>query len=156
MVNFSTISLSSEINGPGGLFDFDLTLPLVAIQFILLMFILNTILYNPLLSIIDERKQYILKNLGKASELLSEANDLVTQYENELTSVRQKAQLEITNSQKIHKEILDVELNISQKYIDTLLDTILEDLNIKKTTTLNNLDESVKFLCDEIQTKLSI
>jgi hypothetical protein len=33
------------------------------------------------------------------------------------------AQLEITNSQKIHKEILEVELNISQKYIDNLLDT---------------------------------
>ena len=156
MINFSTMSLSSEISGPGGLFDFDLTLPLVAIQFVLLMFILNTILYNPLLSIIDERKQYILKNLGKASELLSEANDLVTQYENELSSVRQEAQLEITNSQKIHREILDVELNVSQKYIDTLLDTILEDLNTKKTTTLSNLDNSVKFLCNEIQTKLSI
>lgn len=156
MVNFSTISLSSEISGPGGLFDFDLTLPLVAIQFILLMFILNTILYNPLLSVIDERKKYILKNLGKASELLSEANDLVTQYENELSSVRKEAQLEITNSQKIHREILDVELGVSQKYIDTLLDTILEDLNTRKTTTLANLDDSVKFLCDEIQTKLSI
>ena len=156
MVNFSTISLSSEISGPGGLFDFNLTLPLVAIQFVLLMFVLNTILYNPLLSVIDERKQYILNNLGKASELLSEANDLVTQYENELSSVRKEAQLEITNSQKIHREILDVELNVSQKYIDTLLDTILEDLNSRKTTTLNNLDDSVKFLCDEIQTKLSI
>ena len=156
MVNFSTISLSSEIGCPGGLFDFNLTLPLVAIQFVLLMFVLNTILYNPLLSVIDERKQYILNNLGKASELLSEANDLVTQYENELSSVRKEAQLEITNSQKIHREILDVELNVSQKYIDTLLDTILEDLNSRKTTTLNNLDDSVKFLCDEIQTKLSI
>ena len=156
MVNFSTINLSSEINGPGGLFDFDLTLPLVAIQFVLLMFVLNTILYNPLLSVIDERKQYILKNLGKASELLSEANDLVTQYENQLNSVRTEAQLEITNSQKIHREILDVELNISQKYIDTLLDKIVNELETKKTTTLANLDDSVKFLCHEIQTKLSI
>ena len=156
MVNFSTISLSSEIIGPGGLFDFDLTLPLVAIQFILLMFVLNLVLYNPLLSIIDERKQYILKNLGKASELLSEANNLVTQYENELSRVRKEAQLEITNSQKIHKEILDVELTVSQKYIDTLLDDVSKDLNNRKTTTLNNLDNNVKFLCDEIQTKLSI
>ena len=156
MVHFSTINLSAEVSGPGGLFDFDLTLPLVAIQFVLLMFVLNTILYNPLLSVIDERKQYILKNLGKASELLSEANDLVTQYENELSNVRKEAQLEITNSKKIHGEILDVELNISQKYIDQLLDTVLEDLNNRKALTLNNLDNSVKFLCDEIQTKLSI
>jgi len=80
MVNFSTVNLSSAIEGPGGLFDFNATLPLVAIQFLLLMFALNTVLYSPLLSVIDERKQYILKNLGKASELLSEANSLITQY----------------------------------------------------------------------------
>ena len=156
MVNFSTVNLSSAIEGPGGLFDFNATLPLVAIQFLLLMFALNTVLYNPLLSVIDERKQYILKNLGKASELLSEANSLITRYENELTNVRTEAQLEITKSQKIHREILDVELNVSQKYIDTLLDNILEDLSNRKTMTLNNLDDSVKFLCTEIQTKLSI
>ena len=36
-------------------------------------------------------------------------------------NVRKEAQLEITNSQKIHKEILEIELNISQKYIDNLL-----------------------------------
>ena len=41
MINFSTLILSSEINGPGGLFDIDATLPLVAIQFLLLMFKLN-------------------------------------------------------------------------------------------------------------------
>ena len=156
MVNFSTLNLSSEISGPGGLFDFNATLPLIAIQFVLLMFVLNTILYSPLLSIIDERKQYILKNLGKASELLAEANNLTTQYENELISIRKEAQLEIVNSQKIHQEILDVELDVSQKYLDTLLDNILEDLMNRNAIALDNLDNNVEFLCDKIQTKLSI
>jgi len=156
MINFSTLILSSEVNGPGGLFDIDATLPLVAIQFVLLMIILNIILYNPLLTIIEERKEYILTNLGKASELLAEANSLTAQYEEELTSVRKEAQLEITNSQKIHKEILDLEINISQKYIDNLLDTITSDFESKKTSALNNLEESVQSLCDDINTKLSI
>ena len=59
-------------------------------------------------------------NLSKASEILTKANKLTAQYEQELSNVRKEAQLEITNSQKIHKEILDIELNISQKYIDNL------------------------------------
>ena len=156
MINFSILISSSEVSGPGGLFDIDATLPLVAIQFVLLMFILNIVLYNPLLTIIEERKEYILTNLGKASEILAEANKLTTQYEQELDSVRKEAQLEITNSQKIHKEILEVELNISQKYIDNLLDTIIKDLLSKKEIALNSLDEIVQSLCVMIETKLAI
>jgi|Transcript_4272 F-type H+-transporting ATPase subunit b len=156
MINLSILISSSEVSGPGGLFDFNLTLPLVAIQFVLLTVILNVILYNPLLTIIEERKEYILTNLGKASELLSEANKLTAQYEQELTNVRNEAQLEITNSQKIHKEILEVEVNISQKYIDNLLDTIQKDLLAKKNIALSSLDEIVQSLCTDIEARLSI
>jgi F-type H+-transporting ATPase subunit b len=156
MVNFSTLILSSEINGPGGLFDFDATLPLVAIQFIVLMVILNIVFFNPLLITIRERNEFILNNLAKASEVLTKANVLTTQYEQELTSIRKEAQTEITNSQKIHQEILDIELNISQKYIDNLLRNIIIDLTSKKNIALNSLDNIVKSLCLEIENKLSI
>ena len=156
MINFSILISSSEVNGPGGLFDINATLPIIAIQFILLVVLLNIILYSPLLKIIEERKEYILTNLGKASELLDEANKLTTQYEQELDSVRKQAQLEITNSQKIHKEILEVELKISQKYVDNLLDTIQKDLLYKKNIALDSLDAIVKSLCVDIETRLSI
>ena len=156
MINLSILISSSEVVGPGGLFDIDATLPLVAIQFLLLMVILNITLYNPLLTVIEERKEYILTNLSKAAEILAEANKLTTQYEQELDNVRKEAQSEITNSQKIHKEILEVELNISQKYIDNLLDTITKDLLAKKNIALNSLDEIVQSLCVTIETRLAI
>ena len=156
MINFSILISSSEVSGPGGLFDLNATLPLVAIQFVLLMFILNIVLYNPLLTIIEERKDYILTNLSEASKILAEANKLTTQYEQELDDVRKQAQLEITKSQKIHKEILEVEVNISQKYIDNLLDTITKDLFAKKEIALNNLDEIVQSLAATIETRLAI
>nr|WAJ57614.1 ATP synthase CF0 subunit II [Actinocyclus sp. (in: diatoms)] len=156
MVNMSLLICSSETNGPGGLFDIDATLPLVAIQFVLLMIVLNILLYNPLLTVIAERNEYILNNLNKASETLSKSNELTTQYEEELSNIRKEAQLEITNSQKIHKEILENELNISQKSIDNLLDTITKDLSDKKNTAVNSLVTIVQSLCLEIETRLSI
>ena len=156
MINLSILISSSEVNGPGGLFDIDATLPLVAIQFLILMVILNGILYTPLLNVMEERKEFILTNLSKASKLVAEADKLTTQYEQELDNVRKEAQLEITNSQKIHKEILEVELNISQKYIDNLLDTVIKDLLTKKEISLNSLDEIVQSLCIMIETKLAI
>lgn len=76
--------------------------------------------------------------------------------EEELGNIRKEAQLEITNSQKIHKEILENELNISQKSIDNLLDTITKDLSDKKNTAVNSLVTIVQSLCLEIETRLSI
>jgi len=156
MINLSILISSSEVSGPGGLFDFDGTLPLVAFQFLFLTFLLNSMLYNPLLTAMEERQDYIVTNLSKASQILGEADQLIQDYEQKLTSVRQEAQFEITNSQKIHKEILEVELNISQKYIDNLLDTIQQDLLSKKEMTLTNLDEIVQSLSGTIETKLSV
>ena len=47
----SLIFLTLEEIGRGGLFDFGATLPLLMIQFALLTFVLNTILYNPILNV---------------------------------------------------------------------------------------------------------
>jgi F-type H+-transporting ATPase subunit b len=156
MINLSILISSSEVTGPGGLFDINATLPLVAIQFVLLMVILNIILYSPLLTIIEERKEYILSYLAEASEKLAKAKELTVQYEQDLQNIRKEAQLEITNSQNIHTEILNLELNISQKCIDSLLETVSTDLLNKKKSALDTLDTSVQALCSEVETKLSI
>jgi F-type H+-transporting ATPase subunit b len=156
MINLSILISSSEVTGPGGLFDINATLPLVAIQFVLLMVILNIILYSPLLTIIEERKEYILSYLAEASEKLAKAKELTVQYEQDLENIRKEAQLEITNSQNIHTEILNLELNISQKCIDSLLETVSSDLLNKKKSALDTLDTSVQALCSEVETKLSI
>lgn len=146
--------LISEVSGPGGLFDFNATLPLVAIQFILLMLILNIILYNPLLTIIEERKEYILNNLAQASSVLTQANQLTSYYEQELSKVRKESLILVTESQKIHKELLDSELDASQIYLDKLLDTNIEDLVSKQQIAFTNLDKLVESLCYEITKKL--
>jgi F-type H+-transporting ATPase subunit b len=156
MANLSILISNSEVSGPGGLFDINATLPLVAIQFVLLMVILNVLLYSPLLTVITERNEFILTNLAKASDMLAQANEMTAQYEEELSKVRKETQAEIANSQKIHKEILDIELNISQKYIDNLLDNITTDFLNKKENVVNNLDNEISLLSNQIKSKLSI
>jgi len=151
MINFSTMISSSTIDGPGGLFDINATLPLVAIQFVLLTIVLNALLYNPILTTLTERNDFILITLLQAVVTLEKTDKLTAKFANKLQIVRQEAELQITNSQKTHKEILEVELDISQKYIDDLLDTITKDLSIKKQTVFTNLDSIISSLCLEIQ-----
>ena len=75
----------------GGLFDFGATLPLMAVQFLLLMFILNLVLYTPLLTLINKRNEYIVSNLAKASEILAQANQLTSEYKEAVEDLNQKS-----------------------------------------------------------------
>jgi F-type H+-transporting ATPase subunit b len=139
---------------PGGLFDFDGTLPVIAIQFLILMFLLNIILYTPLLNVINERNQYINKNLAQASILLTQANKLSKQYEDELLKARKEAQLEISTLQKLHKSILETEIKSSQQIFDNYLLKIINNLKVEKSRILTSLEKEINSLSNEIMVRI--
>lgn len=152
MTETSIFFLATEKTG--GLFDFDGTLPLVAIQFLALMFLLNFILYTPLLNIINDRNQYINKNLANASSILSQSNQLIKQYESELAKARKEAQLEISTLQKLHKSILETEARSSQKTIDDFLVKITNSFKVKKDKVLVSLESEIDSLSSQIISKI--
>jgi F-type H+-transporting ATPase subunit b len=111
----SLIFLTLEEIGRGGLFDFGATLPLLMIQFALLTFVLNTILYNPILNVINERNEYLLSTLTQASDLLNEANSITEKYESDLQTKRKQVQADLGASEQIYKQVWEVELEMIQK-----------------------------------------
>ena len=153
-MNQQIFILLAQEGGPGGLFDIGATLPLVALQFLVLMFVLNSILYNPLITLMNQRNEYILDNLSKASEMLITAEELTTQYETELASTKKEAQQEISQLKKVQKESFDNELALSQKSIDTLVGKILENFASKKETVLAGLGAEIDSLSTQMVTKL--
>ena len=155
-MNEQIFILLAEETQKGVLFDIGATLPLVAIQFLMLMFILNILLYNPLLTLINERNEYVLDNLNKASEMTLAAKELNVKYESELIITKKEAKLEITELQKIQQEKFNNELKVSQKDIETLIQTVLESFNTKKVITLNNLENEIKILSSQMLNKLLI
>jgi F-type H+-transporting ATPase subunit b len=136
------------------LFDIGATLPLVAIQFLLLMVILNVILYNPLLTIIEERKEYILTNLNTAAELLAKANIMRTEYDEKVNTARKETQLNILNFQKIYKEIFEIEISSSQKYVDNWLEKQVRRFNSQRDIAVRNLEDYIKAVCKQLEEKL--
>lgn len=152
MTDTSIIFLATEKTG--GLFDLDGTLPLMAIQFLALMFLLNFILYTPLLNIINDRNQYVSKNLANASSILSQSNQLIKQYENELGKARKEAQLEISTLQKLHKNILELEARSSQKIIDDFVVKITNSFKVQKDEVLVSLESEIDSLNSQIISKI--
>jgi F-type H+-transporting ATPase subunit b len=137
-------------NTKGGLFDIGATLPLVALQFLILMIILNLILYKPLISLVNKRNENILDNLSKASEIILITSNMTNKYEESLLSTKKEAKQSITELQKIQKEKFDIELNLSQKSIEIVIQKILENFNIKKQKALNNITLEVNSLTAQI------
>ena len=138
----------------GGLFDFNATLPLMALQILLLMVVLNLVFYTPVAKVLDERDEYIRKNLTEASETLAKAEAITKQYEQDLSQERRESQLIIASAQKEAQEIVAMEIKQAQKDTEALVNAATQQLNTQKEKALLALDEQVNTLSEQIKNKL--
>nr|YP_010337418.1 ATP synthase CFO B' subunit subunit II [Pulvinaster venetus]UNJ17003.1 ATP synthase CFO B' subunit subunit II [Pulvinaster venetus] len=156
---FSSILLTVESIGEsnkGGLFDFNATLPLMVLQFLVLMTILNFIFYKPVIKILDERDDYIRTSLTTASTNLLEANSLASSYEDQLAEARKTAQFTIETAKKEAQELVSTKLQIAQKEAEQLIADASRQLNLQKEQALKTLESQVDTLSDQIKSKLMI
>ena len=138
----------------GGLFDFNATLPLMALQILLLMVVLNLVFYTPVAKVLDERDEYIRKNLTEASETLAKAEAITKQYEQDLAQERRESQLIIASAQKEAQEIVAMEIKQAQKDTESLVNEATQQLNKQKEKALLALEEQVNTLSEQIKNKL--
>jgi F-type H+-transporting ATPase subunit b len=153
MIHLFTFLTSEEI-GRGGLFDFGATLPLLIVQFTLLTFILNIILYNPILNVIAERNQYLLETVSKASDLLTEADSITKKYELDLQNKRKQIQTELSTSEETYKQIWGLELQTIRVECNDYVTKYNEYLLAQKENDLQGLQSELVTLTRIILYKL--
>nr|YP_009237341.1 ATP synthase CFO B' chain subunit II [Wildemania schizophylla]AKS28388.1 ATP synthase CFO B' chain subunit II [Wildemania schizophylla] len=144
--------LAAEVEG--GLFDFNGTLPLMALQFLTLMVVLNMIFYKPVTKILDERSEYIRTTLTTASSMLVKADELAAQYEADLSEARRDAQSKIASSQKEAQGLVSKDIKEAQVNAEKLINEASKQLNIQKEEALKALEAQVGTLSDQIKAKL--
>nr|YP_009391435.1 ATP synthase CF0 subunit II [Platysiphonia delicata]ARW59579.1 ATP synthase CF0 subunit II [Platysiphonia delicata] len=153
LVMFSMFHISNG-NNEGGLFDFNATLPLMALQFLALTVLLNLIFYKPVSNVLNEREKYIRDSLTMASASLVKAEELTQQYENELSESRKKAQNIIKSAQQEAQTLVSNRLKNAQKETEVLLNNAYSQLNIQKKQALSTLEAKVDILSEEMKLKL--
>ena len=146
--------LLAMTEGAGGLFDFNATLPLMAIQFILLTVALTFVFYKPVSKVIDDREAYINGNLTTAAEKLIKADELYNEYDEQLKTARVNAQAIIAQSEKEAKDVVTQEINEARKDASALIERTNRDLEAQKTVALEKLEEQVDELSQLIKEKL--
>lgn len=145
---------ASNTEVQGGLFDFNATLPLMALQFLALTTVLNFLFYKPVSYVLDERDEYIRNSLTTASASLLKANELTKKYEQELAESRKRAQSIIKKSQQEAQEIVSIKIREAQIDAEKLVTEAYRQLNTQKEQALKTLETQVDTLSDQIKLKL--
>jgi len=149
-----TTQMLAMTEGAGGLFDVNATLPLMAIQFILLTIVLTFIFYKPVAKVIDEREAFINGNLTTASEKLIKADELYKQYDEQLKTARVSAQAIIAKSEKEAKDVVALEINQARQDATKLIEQTNKELEAQKSLALQQLETQVDELSQLIKEKL--
>lgn len=151
----STILLAvEEAATESSLFDFNATLPLMAVQFLILAAILNQIFYKPLGNAIDSRADYVRKNKLDAKERLSKAESLAKQYELELSETRKQSQKLITDAQAEAQKIAASEMAAAQQEAQQIREAAAQEIEQKRLEAQQALEQQVDSISRQILNKL--
>lgn len=150
MITNSIFILATE----GGLFDIDATLPLMAIQFLVLAAILNALLYKPLGNAIDERIDYVRNQITQAKEQKEKSLALAKQYEQELKEVRRESQQIVATAQTEAQKIVSQRVQEAQQQVIVERQKVSTEIAAEKTEALKVLQEEVNALSSQIINKI--
>ena len=113
--------------------DFDNTVFLQAVLFFALMFLLDPLLFQPVLKIFEEREKRTEGAKGEAREMQEEAGELLRRYEGELEKInrvaaeeREKLRLETA---KLEAQILEEARTVATRIVDEGRQQIEEELH---------------------------
>ncbi|MBD2149710.1 F0F1 ATP synthase subunit B' [Pseudanabaena sp. FACHB-1277] len=152
---FSTVLVAAEaVEHKGGLFDINATLPIMAVQFVVFVALLNVVFFKPLTKAIDDRDDYVREQIIAAKERLEKAELVVKQYEQELASARKATQNVLTTAQseanKIRKERIDAAMAEAQSKVASAK----AEIEKQKQNATASLDAEVESLSRQVLEKL--
>ncbi len=108
-------------------------------NFLILIFILNKIIYRPLIKLMKDRKEYISSNINDAEEKLKEAESLKMEYQSKLEEIKEYKIEQI--------KIIDTENN---KYKNEQLELIKNEIEEEKRKFLNELEKEKNSILDNV------
>jgi F-type H+-transporting ATPase subunit b len=148
------IETAATANHRRQMFDFDATLPLMALQFLLLSALLNAIFYKPLTKVLDDRDNYIRTNNLEAGERLAKAERLTKDYQLQLASARKQAQEIVAAAGAEAQKISAEKIAQAQQEAQAQREQAASEVEQQKQEALRSLEGQVDALSLQILEKL--
>ncbi len=139
---------------PGGLFDINATLPLMAVQILVLAAILNALFFKPIGNVLDERDGYIRDSRREAKDRLDKAKTLTQEYEQALSASRKQAQSIVADAQTEADRIAAQQLAEAVREAQAQREAAQRDIDQQKAAALQTIEQQAEGLSQQILDKL--
>jgi F-type H+-transporting ATPase subunit b len=136
------------------MFNFDATLPLMALQFLLLAFVLNAIFYKPISKVLDERADYIRQNQQDAQERLAKTEKLTQEYEQKLKDARKQSQTILATAQADAQKLASETIAAAQQEAQQKKEQAALEIEQQKQSAFQTLELQVDALSRQILEKI--
>ncbi len=138
----------------GGLFDFDATLPLMAVQVVLLTFILNALFFRPVGRVVEEREGYVINTRAEAKKRLAEVEKLEAELREQLKEARQAAQKLINEAEQDSDKLYREALALATAEANASREKARREIDSQRESALNQLKVDSEKLGDLIVERL--
>ena len=138
----------------GGLFDFDATLPLMAVQVVLLTFILNALFFKPVGKVVEEREGYVITSRAEAKEKMAEAEKLEAALKLQLKEARVAAQKVINEAEQDSEQLYREALALASSEANASREEARREIDSQRENALNQLKAEAEKLGDLIVERL--
>jgi len=146
--------MAAPASAGGALFDFNLTLPIMVGQFVLLVFFLDNVYFKRVAKILAERDELIRNKLASAGDDNSELLRIEEEIESGLAGARSKASGHIASVREASQGKADAEIAAHKAALEKELDSQLATLAAEKEATMKSVEGQVSGLAKDIISKV--
>ncbi|MFN9637597.1 MAG: F0F1 ATP synthase subunit B' [Synechococcaceae cyanobacterium] len=147
--------LLAEAGAPeGGLFDLDAPLPLMALQVVILTFILNALFFRPVGKAVEDREGYINTSRAQAKQQLAQAERLEADLRDQLKDARQQAQKVVTEAEQESDRLFREALALAQAESIASREQARREIDAQRSAAMDQLKGDANRLADQIVDRL--
>ncbi len=134
--------------------EINATILVSTISFIVFIFIMNAILYQPVMQIMEKRQKYINDNKEEAQQHREKAAELVEDRNNKIAEAQRKSRDIVAAKADSLKEEKARVLNDTKNSVGVYFDEQKQNLAFQKEEALKNMRADVADLANRLTTKL--
>jgi len=138
----------------GGLFDLDATLPLMAVQVVVLTFLLNALFFRPVGRVVEDREGFITLSRTESKQKLAQVQRLEADLAEQLKGARQEAQQLVVEAEQEVDKLYREALALAQADANASRDHARREIESQREQALAALSKESDRLGDLIVNRL--
>jgi len=139
---------------PGKIFDFNLTLPIIAFEFLALMVILDKTIFGPVGKALDDRDELIRSQLASVGDNSSAVAALIAEKEKLISKARGEVASEVAALKAKSDADIAAATAKAKAVVDVQIAAALKVLEAAKAESASQVDSQAKAIADQIVKKV--